>query len=264
MSKILLVVLSLLLSFLVFQGDIDTTGKEHIERSFDKAAIVFATAKGLNAVISIAQGTEVGPPGVTFTLGEVLDPVNDLIEQFSWVILASLTSLGIQKITLGIISWDIFNLAVVFFIALFVFLTLMSKKVDKKYILLSFKIAFLMVFLRFSVPVMAITNDAVYNKFISNSEYNIVKNTEDLSLSASKIDNINKKDKKDNSSWLERFSGNFDIDKRIQEYKNSAKKISDYVINLIIVYLFQTIFFPIIFLILLYALIKNTLNLGRN
>jgi hypothetical protein len=52
---------------------------------------VYALARGLNAVISVAQGTEMSiePMGVGLTLtpGEILDPLNDLIEQVSSVLL---------------------------------------------------------------------------------------------------------------------------------------------------------------------------------
>lgn len=63
-------------------------------------------ARGLNAVVSVAQGTELSiePVGVGVTLapGEILDPLNDLIEQVSTVLLIASASIGIQKIVVGI------------------------------------------------------------------------------------------------------------------------------------------------------------------
>jgi ABC-type multidrug transport system fused ATPase/permease subunit len=65
---------------------------------------VYALARSLNAVISVAQGTEMSiePMGVGLTLapGEILDPLNDLIEQFSDVLLLASASLGVQQIVL--------------------------------------------------------------------------------------------------------------------------------------------------------------------
>jgi hypothetical protein len=61
----------------------------------------------LNAVISVAQGTDVAIEpagvGVKFSPGEILDPINDLVEKFSTLMLFASISFGIQKIliTLG-------------------------------------------------------------------------------------------------------------------------------------------------------------------
>ena len=38
--------------------------------------------------------------GVTLSIGELLDPFNDMVERFSWVMLLTSVSLGIQKILL--------------------------------------------------------------------------------------------------------------------------------------------------------------------
>lgn len=59
-----------------------------------------ALARALNGVISVAQGTEIAVQpvgiGLTITAGEILDPVNDLIERFSWLALVASASLGTQ------------------------------------------------------------------------------------------------------------------------------------------------------------------------
>ncbi len=57
-------------------------------------------------------------PFVIVAIGEVLDPINDLVEQFSLVMLASMTSLGIQKILLNFVTNDIYNYTLLFFIIL--------------------------------------------------------------------------------------------------------------------------------------------------
>jgi len=63
-------------------------------------------ARGFNAVVSVFQESEVqlepAGVGVSLALGQALDPINDLVERFSWVMLASLTSLGIQKFLIEI------------------------------------------------------------------------------------------------------------------------------------------------------------------
>ena len=68
-----------------------------------RAFVTFATARGLNAAISVMQGTEVsGGVGVsaTFSVGQALDPVNDLVEQFANLMLLATVSFGIQEVLL--------------------------------------------------------------------------------------------------------------------------------------------------------------------
>ncbi|WP_458524642.1 hypothetical protein [Onishia taeanensis] len=62
----------------------------------------FALAKALNAVISVLQSVTGDALLVQVQFGEVLDPANDMIERFSWVMFASTVSLAFQKLLLGI------------------------------------------------------------------------------------------------------------------------------------------------------------------
>ena len=51
------------------------------------AAITYATARGINALVSMMQSSEVeagiGVVSGSVTIGELLDPLNDMIERFS-------------------------------------------------------------------------------------------------------------------------------------------------------------------------------------
>ena len=89
----------------------EALGSGYVDTAFKRAAAGFAIARGLNGVISVAQGTEfaVQPAGVgvSFTPGEILDPVNDLVERFSWIMLLATSSLGIQKVLLSMSSWPV-------------------------------------------------------------------------------------------------------------------------------------------------------------
>jgi len=94
-NKILIAFLSTIIIALALSYTLDVKGKELVDKSFTESVVVFGSAKALNAVISLAQGTELDLPFVTVAIGEVLDLINDLIEQFSFVMLASMVSLGI-------------------------------------------------------------------------------------------------------------------------------------------------------------------------
>ena len=94
----------------------DSFGERYTEEGLTRSLAAFGIAKGLNGLISVVQGTEIAVEpigvGVILTPGQILDPVNDLIERFSWVMLISTASLGIQAILLNIFSSFYFSVAV--------------------------------------------------------------------------------------------------------------------------------------------------------
>ncbi|MFV9615806.1 MAG: hypothetical protein ACNYZG_07615, partial [Gammaproteobacteria bacterium] len=114
--KVIITVCLLLLAFFSVSKLFDTYGKQYTEEGFQRSLVAFAIAKTLNGAISVVQGTEVAvePAGIGLILtpGQILDPVNDLIERFSWVMLICTTSLGIQSILLKIFSSFYFSIIV--------------------------------------------------------------------------------------------------------------------------------------------------------
>ncbi len=85
---------------LSWTGSVDQAATIQAESALQRVLIVFAVARTLNGVISVAQGTEIAlqPAGVGLTLsaGEILDPLNDLIERFSMLATVAAVSLGTQ------------------------------------------------------------------------------------------------------------------------------------------------------------------------
>ena len=104
--SILVTLFMLLLAFFSISKTFDDYGTKYTDEGFERSLVSFAIAKGLNGAISIVQGTEVALEpagvGVILTPGQILDPANDLIERFSWIMLICTISLGIQSILLNI------------------------------------------------------------------------------------------------------------------------------------------------------------------
>ena len=84
----------------------DAPAMARVDAGLKRALVSFATARVLNAAISVAQGTEARVQpfgfGVTLAPGQVLDPVNDLVEQFSNLMLAASVVFGIQKVLIAV------------------------------------------------------------------------------------------------------------------------------------------------------------------
>lgn len=253
---------------------LDISSKQHVDKAFNRALIAFGIAKTLNGVISVAQGTEVAIQpagiGINLTPGQILDPVNDLIERFSWIMLASTTSLGIQKVFLTMSSWPAFGYTLVFFLLLGLIL-LFTK--TKKYIHLRvfiLRIALILIVLRFAVPLAGLSNEVVYNIFLEK-EY--ISSTEKLESTAQYIGQLNENkqfnlpDIKKKSVWesakafYNSTSEMLDINKKIEQYKQAATETTHNIVNLIVVFLFQTVIIPLAFIFIIYSFFKYIIKL---
>src|SRR5882724_7611869 len=91
---------------LAWFGPLDRLAQEYVESGLKRALITFAAARTANAVISVVQATTVAIQplgiGVTLSPAQVLDPLNELVEQFSALMLAACISFAIQRVLISI------------------------------------------------------------------------------------------------------------------------------------------------------------------
>ena len=274
--------LSLALLFIIsiafnLSQTLDTSSKKYIDKAFNRALITFGIAKSLNGVISVAQGTEIAIQpagiGINLTPGQILDPVNDLVERFSWIMLVSSTSLGIQKVFLTMSIWPVFQYALASFILLSLFLLFTNTKKHAQLRILILRISLIFIVFRFAVPITGLANQMVYDVFLKG-EY--ITSTNKLETTAEEIGKLNEEttfrqpDIKKKSVWesakdfYKSTSEMLDINKKIEQYKKAATESTHHIINLIVVFLFQTLIIPLAFIFLLYALLKHIVRLNFN
>lgn len=82
---------------------LDQRAEEYLKYAMADNLLIYATARSLNGIISVIQSVELSVSlgaGVAVNLGEILDPLNDLIERFSAFVLYGLAGLGLQKLVL--------------------------------------------------------------------------------------------------------------------------------------------------------------------
>ena len=275
--KILVSIIAFSLLALAYHGAIDDIGMETTEQGFKRALISYGIARGLNGVISVAQGTEVAfePVGIglTFTPGEILDPVNDLIERFSWIMLVSGTSSGIQRVLLEMTSVTVFT-AIVTVATVFALILMWFNKSDV-YLnrVIFYRLSLALIILRFCVPIAALSSEYIYNKFLE-PEYNA--SLDQLKNTSSRLNELNEETQKQKLSdqgeisFLEGMRNylseatNFKIQARIDAFKTAADNISEYTISLIVVFVIQTILLPLLFLWLTIKLLKWVLMCSFN
>ena len=266
-SRIILIAAVLLSVLLALLPTTDGIGQSHVDTAFKRALVGYALARGLNGVISVAQGTEVAIQpagvGVNFTPGQILDPVNDLVERFSWIMMLASSSLGIQKVLLSMSAWNGLLVAVTL-TGLLLLLSLFWRRLSSIRWVLQRLFLFVLL-LRFMMPVFIVANDWMYRTFLEE-DYRVA--AASLELAQRSIGDINEEVMAERtsepSSLLERAKAvydsalaNVDIDRRLEEYRVAAESISENTIKLVVVFLMQTLVFPLLFMFILLGVIRR-------
>ncbi len=85
---------------------VNRQSEEYLDTNLKRTGIAFAASRAVNALVSFLQDVDVGGDAIVASIegspGEFLDPVNDLVERFSWLMLLCFTILSIEKIFLEI------------------------------------------------------------------------------------------------------------------------------------------------------------------
>lgn len=102
-----------LIVIISLSGYIDELAKNYIDKSTIQALAAFATARLLNSIISVASSLSVEISlvgGFSIQPLQFLDPLDDLVEQYSSAMKFAISSLVIQKILIEISSTFLFKL----------------------------------------------------------------------------------------------------------------------------------------------------------
>ena len=272
--KLILSLVAALLVLGAYSGIVDKYGAEYTDKGFRRALVTFAVARGLNGVISVAQGTEVAVQpagiGINFAPGQILDPVNDLVERFSWVMLASSTSLGLQKLLLAIFSSTGFTVIFTLSLLLAVFAVWFRGRQPGWFKPLAYRTTLFLIIIRFSIPAVALATEGVFKLFL---EEQYTTSTQRIEQTTEDIARVNRRAESERpvtgeTSLLERAqrmvdsaASSMDVQGYIERYKAAASDASEHAINLIVIFILQTMLLPLLFLWALVRLFRNLMRL---
>jgi len=250
----------------------DKYANEYSDQAISRSLVAFAIARGMNGIISVAQGTEVAihPAGLglNFAPGQVLDPVNDLLEQFSWVMLACASTLGLQKILLSISATGWISVVFCLLMAYWLIRIWWPQKLPARASWL-LGLTLVLLFMRFSVLISAFASESLYSFYLAE-QYDSAserlkggtKELQDLNKELSQgqeLENDRDKSFVDKAKqFFNRGGFSMDYEKTIERYKNQAEQLADSVIDLIVVFVIQSIFFPIVTLWFCYWALKKS------
>ena len=148
-------------------GILDEFSSKGINDSIANAGLIYGTARGINALVSVLQGTELHFLVITISIGEVLDPLNDLVERFSDFVLFALGSLALQKILLAIVTERVFNILLTA-IALITSLSIAAG--NRKLLSVLLRTFLVIAFFRFSLGLVVLANSWVDATFLDEAD----------------------------------------------------------------------------------------------
>jgi hypothetical protein len=259
--KVFLTVFLVLILGLSLSLTLDENAMKLQDEAFDRAMIAFGLAKGLNAVISLIQGTElsVAPVGIglTFSVGEVLDPFNDMVERFSWVMLFASVSLGIQKLLLVLSSKIFLQVALVASASFAIIFFFTVKLQSSKLLSISMRIFMFLLVLRFAAIFFVYASDYFYNAVLVTEYKTSASVIESTKAKLEDIQNQNTnivKSQKESgffsgvSSQYNDFVENLNISKQLESLQTNIEDASRNIINLITIFVVQSVVMPLLFL----------------
>jgi hypothetical protein len=165
-KRISSVVLAALLLLLVWRGYLDIYSHDYLAESIANTGILYGIIRAINALVSVLQSSELSVMLVSVNIGELLDPLNDLIERFSHVLVVALAALVLQKIMLGIVSHDVFNLAMSALTLIVLYSSLIRKLPFHSYYMRAFILA---LFLRFALAITVFCGSLIDSWFLEQA-----------------------------------------------------------------------------------------------
>lgn len=257
---------------------IDESAKEYVSDTFMRAGSAYLISRGINAVVSTLQELDVaiepGGIGITIAPGQMLDPINDISERFSSVMVISMVSAGVMKVMIGIgpyisIYW---LLSISMFLFIIYFFTC-----QEKLSYLAKVILLIAIFVRFAIPVISYMNNIMYQNFLSNKYNNSIEqlkaNQTALKADQDELFNMQNIVNHESNSWWDGFKEKVTsvytaakkIPQKLEEIFNhirdNGKIIVENLIDLSLVFILNTIIFPIGFLWIGFLILKKTMNI---
>jgi len=169
---------------------LDKKTDAYFEEAISKAGVTYATCRIINASVSIIKDSDLqlepGGVGISLAIGQVLDPIDDMTERLSDVLVTAITSLGIQKLAYEIsvsLAPPILSICL-FILSVFVWFKNERLKSFQKTIL---RFAILVIIARFCLPMSSVANKLVHEHFFSGK---ISEAKKELALSFAGLDKL--------------------------------------------------------------------------
>lgn len=260
------------------QYSLDDSAQVYVDQGLKRALVTFATARTLNAALSLAQGTQISAQplgvGVQVGLGQLLRPINEIVGQFADLMLAACIAFGAMEILIRVGSHWVVTIALSALALLY--LGYRWRGTAAPFGVGKFLAVLLLI--RFAIPAVSIASDVIYRTFMAEdyqaSQQAIALSTDRIRSEApsqpgqapartkedcwmlpdwlcKKLDGGSSVEQKAETSaepgLLDRVKGAVavDVPGRIGKLAEVAESMTEHVVKLMVVFLLQTLVIPL-------------------
>jgi len=220
----------------------DRKGAAWMEASFARTLAALAATRGLDSAISLAQSSEVSfsfGPGGSLGIGQALDPINDLVEQYGALLLTSTTALGVQRLGMQIAT----TLGSWMFLPALAMLGLASVCGDdgrRRLLGWSRRLFGLALFARLALPMAGWIDAVVADRFLEPSYQ------EAAAAVVATTESIEQAEAEDaDRPWYERYNPVDAIGDRAKKIYDKLAAVGESIVNLAIYFTISTIILPL-------------------
>lgn len=169
---------------------LDSTADTYFKDSITKAGISYGVCRVINATVSVIKESslELEPAGIGLSLaiGQIVDPINDMVERLSNVLVMSITSLGVQELAYEI---SLTLVPLILAVILFMLSLLMWFKNERLLKLQRILLSVLIIasIARFCLPLSSMANEFLQKTFFEDK---IIEANEKLTNSTANLDTL--------------------------------------------------------------------------
>ncbi|MCD4720536.1 MAG: hypothetical protein K8S13_11860 [Desulfobacula sp.] len=175
-QKTLRTIVGILVAILLFFSSglrlpfLDATADAYFREAITKSGLAYATCRIINASVSIVKDSslqlEPAGVGISLAVGQALDPIDDMTERLSDVLVTAITSLGVQKLAYEI-SVSLAPPIVSIFLFVLSILSWFENDRLKSLQKTIMRFALLIIIARFCLPISSVANESIDKNFFN-------------------------------------------------------------------------------------------------
>jgi hypothetical protein len=169
---------------------LDARTDTYFQQAITKAGLAYATCRTINASVSIVKESslqlEPAGVGVSLAVGQALDPIDDMTERLSDVLVTAITSLGVQRLAheIGIFLAPPILAACLFILSILIWFDDKRMSVFRKPV---FQVLLFIAIFRICFPVSSIANEFIHHHYFDEK---IVESREKLAFGTAELDRL--------------------------------------------------------------------------
>jgi hypothetical protein len=221
---------------------VDSTGGDALDASFKRTLGALAATRGLDSAISLAQSSEISfsfGPGGSIGIGQALDPVNDIVEQYASLLLTSTTALGVQQLGMRMgrsLGWWLFLPSLVA-----LGLAVATRGVTQTTLMAWGRRLFAVaVFSRLAIPAAAWIDAVIAEQFLESGYQEASTAVEATTERLEQAEAAGAE-----KPWYERYNPVNAVGERAQQLYESLAGVTESIVNLAIYFTISTIVLPV-------------------